>query len=177
MRARTRFLNRELSWLDFNDRVLAWPTTRSPAPGAGSSSCAIFSANLDEFFQVRVAGLQGPGRGRHESPAARRPHPQRSSSLEIAERVAHARRAQEPVFLDEVVPGLAEAGIRIAVVGRARRPTTASTSTRSSSDRIFPVLTPLAVDPSHPFPYISNLSLNLAVTVRDPDSAEAASPG
>lgn len=163
-----RFLNRELTWLDFNERVLALAADVSLPVLERTKFCAIFSRNLDEFFQVRVAGLKdqvaaGLTKG---SPDGRSPGQQ---LIEVSERVEELVARMEHVFLDQLVPDLAAAGVVLSswaelddddrkfLVGEF-------------DDRIFPVLTPLAVDPGHPFPYISNLSLNLAVLVRDPES-------
>ena len=132
--------------------------------------CAIFSQNLDEFFQVRVAGLvdQVVGGVGRTSPDGLSP----SEILRaVARRVGELVDRTEHVFLEQIVPALAEVGIvfsswdqlddddREYLVGEF-------------DARIFPVLTPLAVDPGHPFPYISSLSLNLAVVLRDPVSGE-----
>ncbi len=161
-----RFLNRELSWLDFDDRVLELARRDHIPLLERAKFCAIASQNLDEFFQVRVAGLKDQvvaGLTR-TSPDGRTPAQQ---LLELSDRAARFTTALEQVFLTEVVPALAERGVRLSsweeldeddlkyLVDEFER-------------RIFPVLTPLAVDPGHPFPYISNLSLNLAVRMLDP---------
>lgn len=165
-----RFLNRELSWLDFNERVLALAADASLPLLERAKFLAIFSQNLDEFFQVRVAGLldQTAAGIRLRSYDGRSPSTQ---LREISDRCRALVEREERLFLEEVVPLLAAQGIvlssweelddddRTYMVG-------------VFEDRIFPVLTPLAVDPGHPFPYISDLSLNLAVTVRDPVTDE-----
>ena len=162
-----RFLNRELSWLSFNARVLA-AAEREDVPWLERAKfLAIFSSNLDEFFQVRVAGLLdqiAAGIGT-TTPDGRTPAQQ---LLEVRERVEELVERQERTFLDVVVPGLAEHGIVFSSYADL------DLDDRKYLDevfeeRIFPVLTPLAVDPGHPFPYISDLSLNLAVVVRDPN--------
>ncbi len=165
-----RFLNRELSWLDFNERVLALVADPSIPLLERAKFLAIFSQNLDEFFQVRVAGLldQVAAGIRLRAPDGRSP------TAQVRELAARARilvEREERLFLDHVVPELATNGIVLS-----------SWEELDDDDRqhmvgvfqsrIFPVLTPLAVDPGHPFPYISNLSLNLAVTVRDPVTEE-----
>jgi polyphosphate kinase len=165
-----RYLNRELSWLDFNARVLALAADEQVPLLERAKFLAIFSQNLDEFFQVRVAGLKdqlAAGLGA-VTPDGRTPSQQ---LLEVRERVEELVETQERIFLGEVVPGLAAVGIRLS-----------SWSELDADDekflvetfehRIFPVLTPLAVDPGHPFPYISNLSLNLAIMLKDPESGE-----
>src|SRR5438105_8089953 len=164
-----RFLNRELSWLDFNARVLALAEDESLPLLERAKFLAIFAENLDEFFQVRVAGLKdqmaaGLGAPREgDSPA--------EQMEAIRERADGLVERSVGVFLKSVAPSLAEHGIvfsdwdglddddRAYLVGEFEQ-------------HIYPVLTPLAVDPGHPFPYISNLSLNLAVIVRDPTSGE-----
>ncbi|MFN0093114.1 MAG: polyphosphate kinase 1 [Acidimicrobiales bacterium] len=165
-----RYLNRELSWLEFNARVLALAEDPAQPLLERAKFLAIFSQNLDEFFQVRVAGLldqQAAGLS-SRTPDGRLPAQQ---LLEIRERTEELVERQERAFLAGVAPGLAEAGVRL--VHWDELDAAAAKELRAHFDeRIFPVLTPLSVDPSHPFPYISNLSLNLAVVVRDPDSGE-----
>ena len=161
-----RFLNRELSWLDFNERVLALAEDQAVPLLERAKFLAIFGQNLDEFFQVRVAGLKdqvAAGVGTI-TPDGRSPAKQ---LLEVRERVEELVARQEDVFLDQVVPALSEVGIIFS------RWDELDDDDRKYLDdvfenRIFPVLTPLAVDPGHPFPYISDLSLNLAVVIHDP---------
>ena len=162
-----RYLNRELSWLDFNARVLALAEDSSQPLLERAKFLAIFAGNLDEFYMVRVAGLKR----RNETGLSVRS----ADGLTPREQLAYiAKRNQELVeqhsraFEDRVRPALAERGIKIA--GWAE--ITEDDRKRLSNyfrEQVFPVLTPLAVDPAHPFPYISGLSLNLAVTVRDPE--------
>jgi polyphosphate kinase len=162
-----RYFNRELSWLDFNARVLALAEDPSQPLLERAKFLAIFASNLDEFYMVRVAGLKR----RDETGLAVRsadglsPREQlaRISARSQAIQVAHAR-----VFLDHVRPELESHGIRILRWADLSDDQRARLSAYFSA-QVFPVLTPLAVDPAHPFPYISGLSLNLAVTVRDPD--------
>ena len=160
-----RYLDRELSWLAFEARVLA--QARDPAVPLleRCKFLAIFSQNLDEFFRVRVAGLMDQ--------VAAGLSGQSDSGLSAAEQLAAIRQvvgelvaSQARVFHDEIVPALARAGIRMS-----------AWDSLGDDDRkhlglvfdstVFPVLTPLSVDPGHPFPHISDLSLNLAVIVRD----------
>ncbi len=161
-----RFSNRELSWLEFGARLLELAGDERVPLLERVKFLAIFSEGLDEFFQVRVAGLkdQVDAGLRTRSADGLRP----SEALRaIGERVAELVDRQSGIFLDLVVPALADAGVRVA-----------DWSSLDDSDRrhlteafnrqIFPVLTPLSVDPGHPFPYISNLSLNLIVRVGDP---------
>ncbi|MGH3814168.1 MAG: RNA degradosome polyphosphate kinase, partial [Pseudonocardiaceae bacterium] len=163
-----RYLNRELSWLDFNARVLALAEDASQPLLERAKFLAIFASNTDEFYMVRVAGLKR----RDEAGLSVRSAdglPPREQLARIATRSRELAELHARVFLDEVAPQLAEHGITFVTwsdLDDAQR-------LRLSgyfSDQIFPVLTPLAVDPAHPFPYISGLSLNLAVMVRDPDS-------
>ncbi len=165
-----RLLNRELSWLRFNERVLE--TARKPGVPLleRAKFCAIFSQNLDEFFQVRVAGLKdqvAAGLGR-TSPDGRTPAQQLA---EIAHRTGGLVQRLESVFLDEVVPDLAAQGVVLSDWDGLDDEDRAFL-VEEFATRIFPVLTPLSVDPGHPFPYISSLSLNLAVLVRDPVTTE-----
>ena len=163
-----RFLDRELSWLAFNNRVLDLAKDAQRVPLLERAKfLAIFSSNLDEFYMVRVAGL----REQVEEGIARRGSDglTPNDTLEaIAKRIGPAVEAQVRCFLDDVVPALAKEGIRLADMSELDKQELDELSDYFEH-QIFPVLTPLAVDPSHPFPHISNLSLSLAVTVRDPD--------
>jgi polyphosphate kinase len=165
-----RYLNRELSWLQFNERVLALAEDPDVELLERAKFLAIFQSNLDEFFQVRVAGLK-------EQVAAEvtGTNPDRLSPSEqlaaIDELVTELSIRHATVFRDEVVPALAEQGIRYSEWGELDDDDREHLVT-IFEDQVFPVLTPLAVDPAHPFPYISNLSLNLAVLVRDPSATE-----
>ncbi len=165
-----RFLNRELSWLDFNERVLENATFTGAPVLEKAKFCAIFADNLDEFFQVRVAGLKdqvAAGLGQ-TSPDGRTPAQQLA---EIARRTRVLVARSEDIFLGEIVPELADVGIVFSSWDELDTDARKFLVTEFE-DRIFPVLTPLSVDPGHPFPYISSLSLNLAVVVHDPHSGE-----
>ncbi|TMF44952.1 MAG: polyphosphate kinase 1 [Chloroflexi bacterium] len=161
-----RFLNRELSRLDFDERVLAMAEDPHLPLLERVRFLAIFSQNLDDFFQVRVAGLK-----EQVLAAVAVSSPDGMSPLEqlkaIRGRVEGLVQRQVGLYNAGIVPALAEAGI---VIVRADEVSKKELSQLHAVFRqqIFPVLTPLAVDPGHPFPYISHLSLNLAVTVRDP---------
>jgi polyphosphate kinase len=161
-----RFLNRELCWLAFNERVLALAEDTATPLLERAKFLAIFSQNLDEFFQVRVAGLKDQMAAGLTSPSpdGRTPGQQLA---ELRQRVAELVQRQERVFLDQVVPALSEVGIILSSWGQLDEDDTKYLD-EVFEERIFPVLTPLAVDPGHPFPYISDLSLNLAVVVHDP---------
>ncbi len=165
-----RFLNRELSWLDFDERVLALASDPSVPIIERAKFCAIFSQNLDEFFQVRVAGLmdQVAAGIAATTPDGRTPAQQ---LLEIGDRSRELTQRLERVFLEEVATELARVGIVFSGWDELDEDDRKH-MVEEFENRIFPVLTPLAVDPGHPFPYISNLSLNLAVVVRDPDTGD-----
>jgi polyphosphate kinase len=166
----TRYLDRELSWLEFNARVLALAENASLPLLERAKFLAIFSSNLDEYFQVRVSGLK------EQLAAGIRPaSPQGMDQVEqlaaIRKRVEELVTLQAAVFTKDVSPALQEAGVEFCD-WQDLDESGQSQLTREFDDRIFPVLTPLAVDPAHPFPYISSLSLNLAVVVRDAASGE-----
>jgi len=165
-----RFINRELSWLDFNARVLALAEDDSIPLLERAKFVAIFSQNLDEFFQVRVAGLKDQVAAKlgTESPDGRTPARQ---LLDIRDQVDIWTGRAQWVFLEQLVPALADVGIVFSGMADLDDDDQKFLD-ETFEDRIFPVLTPLAVDPGHPFPYISNLSLNLAVTLRDPVTRE-----
>ncbi|MBM7516600.1 RNA degradosome polyphosphate kinase [Nocardioides nitrophenolicus] len=165
-----RFVDRELSWLRFNERVLELAEDESLPLLERARFLAIFTSNLDEFFMVRVAGLKRRIATGLAVRAASGLMP-----LEVLEaiwrRTAELSQRHARVFHDEVVPALGAEGIdlvRWADLDRDEQ----KECKRLFKDRIFPVLTPLAVDPAHPFPYISGLSLNLAVVLRNPKSGK-----
>jgi len=161
-----RFLDRENSWLDFNARVLELAEDPDVPLLERARFLAIFASNLDEFFMVRVAGLKRRMAAGVAVMTASGLPPRvvldhlLSRSRELMRRHAHC-------FLEDVLPALAKEGIEILHWDEldAEEQTRLHTLFR---EQIFPVLTPLAVDPAHPFPYISGLSLNLAVVVRHP---------
>jgi polyphosphate kinase len=165
-----RILNRELSWLDFNDRVLSLAAEPGIPLLERAKFLAICSANLDEFFQVRVAALRDQIAAGIETPAADGRTPVQQM-VGIGERVAELVRRQESVFLDDLVPALTAVGVRLVGWDELNASEHARLS-KFYDDRIFPVLTPLAVDPGHPFPYISDLALSLAATVADPETGD-----
>ena len=162
----TPVFNRELSWLAFNARVLELVADPAVPLLERAAFLAIFSGNLDEFFQVRVSGL-------HDQVAAGITKPTSDGRLpgqqieEIREVVGQLTAQHQSAFVDDVRPALHREGISLvdyADLDERQREDTAV----QFRQRIFPVLTPLAVDPGHRFPYISDLSLNLAVLVCDP---------
>ncbi|HUQ63040.1 MAG TPA: polyphosphate kinase 1, partial [Acidimicrobiales bacterium] len=166
----SHYINRYVSWLDFADRVLSLAADDGQPLLERAKFLAIFSEGLDEFFQVHVAGLkeQVSAGLAARSPEGLTP----SEQLRLArERVRDVIGRQTDVFLRGVVPALADAGIVLSDLESLDDDDRAYL-VDVFDERIFPVLTPLAVDPGHPFPYISNMSLNLAVTVRDPKGGE-----
>ena len=166
----TRFLNRELSWLDFNARVLALAEDQTRPLLERAKFLAIFATNLDEFFEVRVSGLQEQARAglRTRSPDGLDPS---AAVRAIRERVQELVERQSRLFTKEVAPELEEQGICFLEWSDLDDDARATLSALFE-EFVYPVLTPLAVDPSHPFPYISNLSLNLAAVVRDADTGD-----
>jgi polyphosphate kinase len=166
----TLYINRQLSWLSFNERVLNealdpyWPLLER------LKFLAIFHSNLDEFFMIRVSGL-------HEQleAAVVENSPDGLNPREQLSRIAQITRRQVEVgaklFASELAPALAKQRIHI----RDWKSLSAETKKHACQyyrRSVFPVLTPLAVDPGHPFPFISNLSLSLAVEARDPATGE-----
>ena len=165
-----RFLDREISWLHFNQRVLELAEDPDVPLLERARFAAIFASNLDEFFMVRVAGLKRRIATGLAVPSSSGLQPREvlegiwATSKELMER--HAR-----CFRDLIVPGLAKEGIEIVRFADLERDQQKRLK-KLFKERIFPVLTPLAVDPAHPFPYISGLSLNLAVLVRNPSTGK-----
>ncbi|HYY74052.1 MAG TPA: polyphosphate kinase 1 [Solirubrobacterales bacterium] len=161
------YFNRELSWLDFNDRVLQLAEDRSLPLLERVKFCAIWESNLDEFFMVRVANLHDQIVAGMDVRGADGMSPSRQIAA-IRKHVLSQRERLARCFERELRPSLAERGIRIS------SPQQATAAERQELGRkfrmsIFPALTPLAIGLGRPFPYISNLSLSLAVLLRDPD--------
>ena len=160
------YLNRELSWLDFNARVLAEARDPRGPLLERVKFLSIFSTNLDEFYMVRVAGLRRRVAA-GTAPEPPDPLPPADQMVAIGARVRELLAERRRLWHEELAPALAAQGVRLVGMNDL------TASEWSAVDRffeaqVFPVLTPLAVDPGHPFPYISNLSLSLAVEVRDP---------
>src|SRR6201992_3696286 len=162
-----RYINRELSWLDFNARVLALAEDTSLPLLERAKFLAIFASNLDEFYMVRVAGLKRRDEMGLSVRSADGLTP-REQLRRIGEQTQHIASKHARVFLDSVRPGLAEEGIHVVTWAEVDGPERDRLATYFN-EQVFPVLTPLAVDPAHPFPFVSGLSLNLAVTVRQPE--------
>ena len=164
------YLNRELSWLEFNARVLHEALDERTPLLERLKFLAIFSTNLDEFFMVRVAGLR-----RQVAAGVLMAGPDGISPQEVVERihlrVAELSARQRECLHQMILPRLAEQGVRLVEMSDLSSSEWATVDQFFES-QVFPVLTPLAVDPGHPFPYISNLSLSLAVRLRDPEQGE-----
>ena len=162
-----RYLNRELSWLDFNARVLALAADPSLPLLERAKFLAIFASNLDEFYMVRVAGLKRRDEMGLSVRSADGLTP-REQLRHIAEETQQIASRHADVFLHQVRPALAEEGIHVVTWADLDEAVREQLSAYFQ-EQVFPVLTPLAVDPAHPFPFVSGLSLNLAVTVKRPE--------
>ncbi|MEO5904143.1 MAG: polyphosphate kinase 1 [Gemmatimonadaceae bacterium] len=162
------FINRELGWLEFNARVLHEAFDTRNRLLERLKFISIFSTNLDEFYMVRVAGIrrQIAAGMAASSPDCMAPQPQLEA---IHKRVAELIGLERSCLHDDLLPALAEFGVRLLTMDELSSEQW-QTVDEFFESQIFPVLTPLAVDPSHPFPYISNLSLSLAVRLRNPET-------
>jgi polyphosphate kinase len=168
--ASATLLNRELSWLDFNARVLELAADESMPLLERVKFCSIFSSNLDEFFMVRVAGLMDQA----ASGLPVRSHDgitPREALAAIRERVEELMSEQARLWRKVISPLLAAEGINVGRVEDCLEDERAELR-RHFERQIFPVLTPLGVGPGQPFPYISGLSLSLSVLARDPETGE-----
>ena len=160
------YINRELSWVRFNERVLEEAMEKEQPLLERLKFLSIFSSNLDEFFMIRVAGLKDQiHAGIHEVPA------DGMSPLEqisrISEDVHRLVDLQSKTLLEEVIPQLRQEGVRFRhfnSLGKKQK----DLFRRYFKDKIFPILTPLAIDPAHPFPQLRNLGLNLLVELKEP---------
>src|SRR6266496_3711213 len=168
--AQARFLNRELSWLDFNARVLEVASDSALPLLERVNFCSIFSSNLDEFFMVRVAGLmdQAVAGVPVRSPDGRTAE---ATLQEIRDRTLQLSGEQAKLWKRQLRPALAEQKIVVAEIEDLNEQELAELE-RVFDREIFPVLTPLAVGPGQPFPYISGLSLSLCLFVRDGETGE-----
>ena len=165
-----RFADRELSWLHFNTRVLELAEDETLPLLERVRFLAIFASNFDEFFMVRVAGLKRRIAAGVAVRAASGLLP-REVLAQILSTTDALMSRHAALFRDKLVPALAEEGIELLRWNDLSR-SEQKHCKRLFKERVFPVLTPLAVDPAHPFPYISGLSLNLAVLVRNPDTGK-----
>ena len=163
-------LNRELSWLAWNERVLALAADTSLPLLERARLCSFFSRNLDEFFMVRVAGLleQVEAGVPVTSPDAQTPQ---QTLTEIRERVLQLTGRQTKLWKRDLSEALEETGISVGQIEDCTKQELDELKERFERE-VFPLLTPLAVGPGQPFPYISGLSLSLGIFVRDPDSGE-----
>ena len=161
-----RFLERELSWLDFNQRVLELAEDKNTPLLERVNYASIFASNLDEFFMVRVASLKRRIATGIAVPSPSGLSPQQVLQ-EISERTRELQLRHAALFRDELAPLLSQANINL-VHFAGLSPHEKQKLHEYFSLQVFPVLTPLAVDPAHPFPYISGLSLNLAVVLKNP---------
>ena len=166
----TDYFSRELSWLAFNARVLTLADDPDVPLLEQARYLSIFATNLDEFFQVRVSGLAD----RVEAELTERAldgHTPAEQLHEVQRVTSELCREQQRLFSQEVRPALEAEGIHLLTPDRLD-PGERDRLREHFERRVFPVLTPLAVDPGHPFPFISDLSLNLAVLMRDPVDSE-----
>ena len=164
------YINRELSWIAFNQRVLAQALSEHTPLLEQAKFSAIFSNNLDEFFMVRVASLKSQVEAGVQTLS--------DDGLTPSQQLAKVREALAPLLSQQqahyrhyLKHQLAEAGVHLIDYARLNRQQQQWINTYFQ-EAIFPVLTPLAVDPAHPFPFISNLSLNIAALIRDPESGQ-----
>src|SRR5947209_6779405 len=162
--------NRELSWLEFNRRVLEEAQDPTQPPLERLKFLSIFSTNLDEFFMVRVSGLMEELEEQvtQASPDGLTPAEQLKA---ISERLRPVVGEQSRCLVEEVLPRLAVHGVAVESYRDLSREEKGAAD-RYFAERVFPVLTPQAVDPSHPFPYLSNLSLNIGVMVEPRRASE-----
>lgn len=161
-----RFFERELSWLDFNQRVLELTEDKSIPLLERLNFLSIFASNLDEFFMVRVASLK-----RRIATGLAVPSPSGLSPQEVLHQISVRTRTLQArhamVFRDELAASLADNQVQLVHISSLSQKEKDELHEYFSM-QVFPVLTPLAVDPAHPFPYISGLSLNLAVVLKNP---------
>jgi polyphosphate kinase len=160
------FINRELSWLEFNARVLAEAAAPSVPLFERLKFLAIFATNLDEFFMVRVAGLQAQLAGQVDEvpPDGKPPEEQ---LLAISKRAHELVAEQYRIWIQTVRPGLREVGVAL-VKPEELDPKDAVELDRYFQRNIFPALTPIVIDPSHPFPHVRNKSINVGVIFNTP---------
>ncbi|HEX3670487.1 MAG TPA: polyphosphate kinase, partial [Candidatus Cybelea sp.] len=159
------FISRELSWLEFNDRVLEEALDARTPLLERLKFVAIYGTNLDEFFMIRVAAMKQ----QIEAQVVRRSEDGRTPTEHLAaisQRLRTSLPRQMRVLNDELLPALEREGIRLLRVSELDDDTQSALE-RTFDESVFPVLTPLAVDSGHPFPYISNLSLSLAVELEE----------
>jgi polyphosphate kinase len=162
------YINRELSWVEFNKRVLHEACNPAHPLLERIKFIAIFSSNLDEFFMIRVSGLEKQVEAGNNTLSVDGLSPLQQL-LEIRQRIIEMLSERSRLFYEELVPQLAEAGITFAKYEKLPE-THRHALNHFFDEQIFPVLTPLAFDPGHPFPFVSNLSLSLAVQLKGSDA-------
>ncbi len=158
------YINRELSWIEFNKRVLHEACNPAHPLLERVKFIAIFSSNLDEFFMIRVSGLEKQVEAGNDTLSFDGLSPMQQL-LEIRQRTIEMLSERSRLFYEELIPQLAEAGISFAKYEQLSE-THKQALNNFFDEQIFPVLTPLAFDPGHPFPFVSNLSLSLAVQLK-----------
>ncbi|HEV8224246.1 MAG TPA: RNA degradosome polyphosphate kinase, partial [Rubrobacteraceae bacterium] len=159
------YINRELSWLEFNDRVLAQARDERHPLLERVRFVAISETNLDEFFMIRVAGLQQQVASDLPNPVPDGMTPEEQLSR-IHDHTESFFAEQRRILGEELFPALEEAGIRVVPHEKLKAAEKRSLRERFARE-VLPILTPLAIDPAHPFPHISNLSLNLLIVIVD----------
>ena len=159
------YINRELSWLEFNDRVLAQARDERHPLLERVRFVAISETNLDEFFMIRVAGLQQQVASDLPNPVPDGMTPEEQLSR-IHDHTESFFAEQRRILGEELFPALEEAGIRVVPHEKLKAAEKRSLRERFARE-VLPILTPLAIDPAHPFPHISNLSLNLLIFIED----------
>ena len=164
------YINRELSWVAFNQRVLAQALSEHTPLLEQAKFSAIFSNNLDEFFMVRVASLKSQVEAGVQNLSDDGLTPSQQLG-KVREALAPLLSQQQAHYRHYLKHQLAEAGVHLIDYARLNQQQQ-SWVNAYFQNAIFPVLTPLAVDPAHPFPFISNLSLNIAALIRDPESGQ-----
>lgn len=165
------YINRDLSWLAFNTRVLEEAQDPSVPMLERLKFVAIFSSNLDEFFMVRVGGVQQKVQANIPTGSGADHMPPRQQLEQVRRTTRELVADQYRVLTAEILPALAARGIVIRTSAELREPELAHVRAAFRRE-IFPVLTPLSTDPAHPFPHLLNKSLNLAVTLRRPNDAD-----
>ena len=164
------YINRELSWVAFNQRVLAQALSEHTPLLEQAKFSAIFSNNLYEFFMVRVASLKSQVEAGVQNLSDDGLTPSQQLG-KVREALAPLLSQQQAHYRHYLKHQLAEAGVHLIDYARLNQQQQ-SWVNAYFQNAIFPVLTPLAVDPAHPFPFISNLSLNIAALIRDPESGQ-----
>jgi polyphosphate kinase len=164
------YFNRELSWLDFNDRVLQLAEDPRVPLLERVNFCAIYEDNLDEFFMVRVAGLHEKVESKIDALGADAMAPVDVIRM-IRQRTIELRERLTRCFEEEIQPALAEHGIRIIALSAANAQEREEVEHLFTS-QVFPALTPLVIGRGRPFPYISNMSLSIGVLLRNPEKGE-----